>query len=267
VRQDRVAVEVDTETGSVVAAQALVYTASAAPPEVAFSLGAPATASDWTFGGGVAESSSSAVVAIANVGSDDTQVVVQATSEVSKHTFAPVSLTVAQDSVAWVTLGDCPAAAGRACIKIPARVRYSLDIRSEQNVAIVAQTLTRFGAQRTLVGTVTMPGAIAPARSWAFGRSRVKREVSTTVTLFNPEASPATVDIALVGGGTVVRPRTLQKIKVPPGHALTVLVVGGTKPAPNDAAITVDADQPVIASRLIMTSAQAASALGVVVSR
>jgi hypothetical protein len=267
VRQDRVAVEVDTEVGSVVAAQALVYTASAGPPEVAFSLGMPATASDWTFGGGIAESTSSAVVAIANVGSDDTQVDVQATTEVSKHTFAPVSLTIAQDSVAWVTLGDCPAAAGKACIKIPPRVRYSLDIRSEQNVAIVAQTLTRFGADGALVGTVTMPGAIAPARSWAFGRSRVKSEVSTTVTLFNPEASPATVDIGLVGGGTVVRPRALQKIKIPPGHAATVLVVGGSKPAPNDAAITVDADQPVIASRLIATSAQAASALGVVVSR
>ncbi len=267
VRQDRVSVEVDTEVGSVVATQALVYTEAAAPPEVALSLGMTATATDWTFGGGIGGPNSNAIVAIANVGSDDAQVDVQATAETSKDTFAPVSLAVAQNSVAWVAVGECTAANGKACIKIPGRVHYSLDVRSEQNVAIVAQTLTRFGPDGTLVGTVTLPGALAPARSWAFGRSRVEAEVTTIVTLFNPEAAPATVDIALVGGGTVARPRALQKIKVPPGRALTVPVVGGRPAAPKDAAITVDADQPVVASRLIATSAQAASALGVVVAR
>jgi hypothetical protein len=264
VRQDRVAVEVDTEVGAVVAAQALVYTDAAPPTEVAFSLGIPATATDWEFSGGIAEPNSNAVVAIANVGSDDAQVDVQATAELSKGTIAPASLAIAQDSVAWVTVGECTAVSGKACIKIPPRVRYSLDVRSEQNVAIVAQSLTRFGARGTLVGSLTVPGAIAPARSWAFARSRVDGEVSTTVSVFNPEATAATVDIGLVGGGTVARPRTLQKIKVPPGRAVTVTVVGGRKPSPNDAAITIDADQPVFATRLIATSAQAAGALGVV---
>jgi len=53
VRQDRVAVSVDAEAGSVVAAQSLVYTTAAGTPGVALSLGSPTTATDWTFAGGV----------------------------------------------------------------------------------------------------------------------------------------------------------------------------------------------------------------------
>ena len=45
-----------------------------------------------------------------------------------------------------------------------------------QNVSIVAQTVSRFGATGTVIGTVTAPGGVAPARSWAFARSRATRE-------------------------------------------------------------------------------------------
>jgi hypothetical protein len=140
-------------------------------------------------------------------------------------------------------------------------------VRSEQNVSIVAQPLTRFGAAPSLVGTTTQAGAVAPAHAWVFGRSRVSGSATTNVTVFNPEAAAALVDIGLVGNGAVVRPPKLQQVKVPPGRAVTVTVVGSRSRAPGDAAITVDANQPVIASRLIATSTQAAAALGVVVGR
>jgi hypothetical protein len=265
VRQDRVAVAVDAEVGSVVAAQTLVYTTAAGTPGVALSLGSPAAAADWTFAGGVAEPGSTALLAIANVGGEAAQVDVQATAESSKQALAPMNLTVEQDDVAWVQLGQCVAALGKACVAIPAGVRYSLDVRSDQNVSIVAQTLTRFEDAPDVVGTVTAPGLVAPARSWAFGRSRVNGERSTTVSLFNPGAGAAVVGVSLVHDGRVERPSALQRVTVPPGRAVTVTVVGGRQPSRLDAALTIDASEPIFAERSIVATDEAASSVGVVV--
>ena len=266
VREDRVAVAVDAEVGSVVAAQTLVYTTAAGTPGVALSIGSPAAASEWTFAGGIGERGSTAVVAIANVGGDDAQVDVQATAESSKQTLAPTNLTVAQDDVAWVQLGQCAAASGKACVNIPAGVRYSLDVRSEQNVSIVAQTLTRFDDAPAIVGTVTSPGAFAPARGWAFARSRVNGERATTLSFFNPGADAAVVGVGLVHDGRVERPSTLQRVTVPPGRAVTVTVVGGRKPSTPDAALTIDASEPIFVDRSMVATGEAASSVGIVVS-
>ncbi len=264
VRQDRVAVALDSEVGTVVAAQTLVYTSAAGVPGVALSLGAPTTGSEWNFASVTAEPNSVALVAIANVGNDDAQVDVQATAESAKQVLAPASLTVAQDAVVWVSLGQCSAASGKACVSIPNGVRYTLDVRSEQNVSIVAQTLTRFDARGSVVGTATSPGASTPARSWAFARSRVAGERNTTLSLFDPGASPAIVGIGLVHNGTVDRPAALQNIKVPPGRAVTVVVVGGRKPATIDAALKIDSSQSIFVERLIVAAAEASSAMGIV---
>jgi hypothetical protein len=266
VREDRVAVAVDTEVGSVVAAQTLVYTTAAGTPGVALSIGSPAAASEWTFAGGVGERNSTAVVAIANVGGDDAQVTVQATAESSKQALVPTSLTVAQDDVASVQLGQCAAATSKACINIPAGLRYSLDVRSEQNIAIVAQTLTRFDDAPDVVGTVTSPGAFAAARGWAFARSRVSGERSTTLSFFNPGADAAVVGVGLVHDRRVEHPRTLQRVTVPPGRAVTVTVVGGRKPSTRDAALTIDASEPIFVDRSIVATGEAASSVGIVVS-
>ena len=103
-----------TAIGSVVAAQTIVYTATAGTPGVALSMGAPAAGDRLDFAGGTAEPESGAIVAIANVGSDDAQVDVQATAQSSKQVLAPASVTVAQDDVVWVALGACTAPAKTA---------------------------------------------------------------------------------------------------------------------------------------------------------
>ncbi len=265
VRQDRVAVAIDAEVGSVVAAQTLVYTTAAGIPGVALSLGSPTAAADWTFAGGVAQPGSTAVLAIANVGPDAAPVDVQATAESSKQLLAAVNLTVAPDDVAWVQLGQCGAASGKACVNIAAGVRYSLDVRSDQTVSIVAQTLSRIDDAPDVVGTVTAPGLLAPARGWAFARSRVNGERSTTLSLFNPGAAAAVVGIGLVHDGRVDRPSALQRVTVPPGRAVTVTVVGGRPPSRFDAALTVNASEPIFVERSIVATAEAASSVGIVV--
>ena len=109
VRKDRVAVEVAASLGSVVAAQTLVYTATAGTPGVALSMGSPVAGSDWTFAGATAQPASTAVVAIANVGDDDAHVDVQATAETSKQALASASVTRRPDDVMWLLLGQCRA--------------------------------------------------------------------------------------------------------------------------------------------------------------
>ena len=91
VRQDRVAVEVDAEVGSVVAAQTLVYTAAAGTPGVATvdRLAASPRPTGRSPGGVAPTRRRPRCVAIANVGDDDAQVDVQATAEASKQALAP----------------------------------------------------------------------------------------------------------------------------------------------------------------------------------
>jgi hypothetical protein len=276
VRLDRVSVEVDAQVGSVVAAQTLVYSAAAGTPGVAQSLGSPVVSTEWTFTGGIAEPGATAVVAIANVGDGDAQVDVQATAEVGTTPLAPTSLTVAQDEVVWVQLGQCPsgtkasgtnASGTKGCIRIGDGVRYSLDIRSEQNVAIVAQTMTRFANGAGTTGTLLATGATQPARAWAFGRSSVNGVSSTLLSFFNPGADPALVNIGLVRGGTVGRSRALQRITVPPGRAVTVTIFGdgASKPPKLDAALVIDADHLVFVERSIFATDEATTSAGVVV--
>ena len=264
VRQDRVAVAIDAEVGSVVAAQSLVYTSAAGSPGVALSLGSPTAGTDWTFAGGVSQPSTNAWVAIANVGGADAQVDVQATGESSKRALAPTTVPVAEDDVVWVQLGQCAAAAGKGCVPIPDGERYSLDVQSEQSVSIVAQVLTRFGNAPDVVGTVTSPGAVAPASSWAFARTRVDGERSTTLSIFNPEAHAAVVSIGLVHNGTVQHPRSLQRVTVPPGRQITLTVVGGPRPSKIDAALTIDSSSPVFVERSIVATDEAVRSVGVV---
>ena len=264
VRESRVAVALDAQVGTVVAAQTLVYTTDAGTPGVALSIGAPAAATAWTFAGGVAPARSTALVAIVNVGDDAAQIDVQATVESSKQVIAPTSLTLGQDDVVWVQLGHCATAAGQPCVAVPEGATYSLDVRSEQDVAIVAQTLSRFDDAPDIVGTVTSPGEIAPARAWAFARMHVSGDRSTTITLFNPGAGPALVRIGRVFDGLVSRPKALQQVVVPPGRGTTVLVVGGAKPSNIDGAVVIDATEPVFVERTIVANGEAAESVGVV---
>ncbi len=90
-------------------------------------------------------------------------------------------------------------------------------------------------------------------------------EQSTELSFFNPDAGPAVVSVGLVHGGRVDRPSALQRVRVPPGRAVTVVVVGGRKPATFDAALTIDASVPVYVERSIVAAGEAANSVGAVV--
>lgn len=264
VRQDRVAVEVDAEIGTVVASQVSVFTSDAGNPGVAQTIGSPAPASEWMLPGGTATRDASTYVAIANVGNDTAQVDVQATAERKGSSLSPLILTVAQDAVVWVQLGGCSGPAGKSCITIPDNTRYVLDVRAEQDISIVAQTFSRFDLSSGGFATTTALGAITPARSYVFGRSSPAGTQYTTIAVFNPSAVAATVDLATTHDGTVGHPIHLQNVVIAPG-AQTTFTVPRSRRGPNpDAALTLTSTQPVFVERSITVEDEASTSAGVV---
>jgi hypothetical protein len=264
VRQDRVAVEVDVEIGSVVASQISVFTSDAGSPGVAQTIGSPAPASEWALPGGLTRQGATTYLAIANVGDATAQVDVQPTDEHHKVTLSPLILTVAQDAVVWVQLGTCSGPAAKSCIRIPDGTHYLLDVRSEQNVSIVAQMFSRFDLASGGFGTTTALGSITPARAYVFGRSAPSGTVSTAISVFNPSAIAASIDLATTSAGTVGHPAGLQHVVIAPGGQMTLTVPRDAKTrAIVDAAVTLTSSQPVFVERSIVVADEASNSGGV----
>jgi hypothetical protein len=262
VREDRVAVEVDADLGRVVAEQTLVFTTDAGTPGVATTLGALAAGDHWLFAGGNTLEGASGIVAIANVGTDNAQVDVQAIPSYGKPPIAPTQLMVAQDDVVWVQLGGC--AGSNSCVPVPSDQAFALDVHSEHGVAIVAQTLTRFTARSVELGATSIMGVPEPASTWLFARSIVDSERTTTLALFNPLAQSATVNVNLVHDGRVDMVNALQNVTVPAGARVTLVVVAPSRRPPNDqAAIVVTSTSQVIAERSMLGATDASATVGV----
>ncbi|HUI47162.1 MAG TPA: hypothetical protein VL119_00595, partial [Acidimicrobiia bacterium] len=217
----------------------------------------------WSFAGGIARRDSSSYVAITNVGDDAAQVDIQAAAQSPKAAIAPASLNLAQDDVAWVQIGQCPASSrAKACISVPSGVRYSLDIRSESGIAIVAQTVDRF-ALADGGGTTSLLGGLVPATAWTFARSTVPGESETDLSFVNPGAVPASVSIGAVHNGRIDNRSAFQHLTVAPGRQVTIRYNGGRSPSKVDAALTVDSTVPIYAERLIVTQDEAGASNGV----
>jgi hypothetical protein len=260
VRDDRVAVEVEARIGSIVAAQTLVFGADAGGPGIALTLGAPAASDHWVAADGATVAGATGWVAISNDGVDDAQVAVQAVQE-NGEAVAPVMLGLAQDEVTWVQVGNCPQNTDE-CVPVPAGARYSIDVRSDRGVPVVAQTITRSRPGGDGVGAATTLGATRPAAHWGFATSRVGGQRSTMLAFVNPLAQPAHVRVALVREGRVDHPESVQAVTVPPGRRVTVSIVGPRTP-PHDAAVIVDSSGPVFVERSMTGAADVSRSSGI----
>ncbi len=246
--QDRVAVQIDARVGRVVAAQTLVYSRSAPTAGIAMTVGSAETRDRWTFADGATFTSAQTWLAVANVGADDAQLTVQPIAANGAPT-APTILTLAQDDVEWLQVGNCRT--GEGCVTVSDNVAFGLDVHSDRGVPIVAQTITHATTNNGQPGVATSFGTDAPAQTWLFARNRVDGERATTLAILNQLATPATVNVALAHGGTVDRPAALQAITVPGGRQLIVTVAGGRRPPATDAAIIVESSAPVSVERTV----------------
>jgi hypothetical protein len=257
VLQGHVAVQVSARVGTVVAAQALVFSAAAGTPGVAYSIGAPAASDVWLFADGTATASTDAWVAVVNVGGEDTSVEIDAAPS-GKTVVPAANVDLAADDVVWVKLGRC-APTEEECVAVPDGVRYALSVKSERHVKVVAQVLARHGNNADRRGVTASFGATAAQKSWVFGRSQVAGERSTQLSFSNGLAAATEVSVSLLHDGRTDKPAKLQGIAVPGGGRVTVTV-----PGPSDAGIVVDASTPVVVERSILGADDTSRNVGIV---
>ncbi|HTK16856.1 MAG TPA: DUF5719 family protein [Acidimicrobiia bacterium] len=260
VRRERVSVEVHAAVGLVVASQTIRYSSVAGVPGVATSIGAVKPASSWWFADGDTRAGASEVVAIANVGPLDARVNVQAQGG-PRTIVHPVQLNVPSGGVSWVPVGGCGGATP-VCLDVPDETGYVLLVQSDSDAPIVAQTLTRFDASGGgTAGAVSSVGSSAPAPKWVIARIRALTQPSTTIALADPGLKAARVAVAIVHGGRVDRPASLQRLTVPPGARFVLRIPRALRRA--DAAVVITSDVPIFAEATIYTADDATRAPGI----
>ncbi|MGQ0825210.1 MAG: hypothetical protein ACT4OX_09335 [Actinomycetota bacterium] len=262
-RRQRVAVEVSTRTGRVVAEQTHVFTdgtAGLVTPGVARSVGVVEPALTWTFAHATTSTAGPTYIALVNSG------IVAATVEVAALPVdaAPIlhEATVPSDGVTWVQIGGCGEGALADCVAVEADLQYAVTVDSLQDAPIVAEQLTRYGDDTIALGVATVPGVGQGAREWLFARSRVADERAGYLALATVGQAVAgvEVDIAILHDGTIERIPGLRNVEVLPG-APTIVSLG--EAFAGDGALFVRASGPVLATRTLSGAADFTIATGV----
>jgi hypothetical protein len=229
-------------------------------PGVATSIGAVKAASSWWFPDGDTRAGASAVVAIANVGPLDARVNVQAEAG-PKTIVHPVQLNVPSGGVSWVSVGGCSGATPE-CLDVPDETGYVLLVQSDSDAPIVAQTLTRLDpSSGGTAGAVSSVGSSAPAPKWVIARIRALTQPATTIALADPGLKAARVRVAIVHGGRVDRPASLQSLSVPPGARLVLRIPRQFRRV--DGAVVITSDVPIFVESTIYTTDDATRAPGI----
>jgi hypothetical protein len=227
-------------------------------------IGAPAARDRWTFADGATFTAAQTWLAIANVGTDDAQVTLQPILATGRP-VAPTIVTLAQDDVEWLSLGNCSSGSATGCVAVPDDVGFALDVHTDRGKPVVAQTITHATTGGGQPGVATSLGTDGPAPTWLFARNRVDGERATTVAVLNQLAASATVNIGLAHDGTVDRPAPLQGVAVPGGRAVSITVLGGRRPAPTDAVIVVESSAAVSVERTLTGTGDLGRSPGVAV--
>jgi hypothetical protein len=252
VLKDRVAVQVDADPNlsKVVATQMLLGANGGA----AGGLGSPAAADHWVFPQQQLALDGTTWVALTNPGNADAKVAVQA-MPASKEVVAPVTFSLAPESVEWVQIGSCATAADtKQCSNVPAGSQYSVDVRADEGVPIVAQLL-----ERSATALAAPLGTITPHTEFVFPVSSVIGGGDTRLSIFDGQAAPATVAVASVQNGTATPVARLQRLVVKPGQSVTVVFTART----HVGSLVVTSNVPVAVSRTMTSRSDTTVAAGI----
>jgi len=261
VRQARVAVQVHADVGRVVAAQTLQFRPESGPAGVATSIGALAPASQWWFTDGQTIPGASQWIAVSDLSPLGVQVAVQAIVA-SNAIVQPVVLSVPTGAVSWVQIGGC-AHLQTNCLLVPPNTKYEIEAQADANAPIVAQTLSRYGAQKTALGATTSMGSTVPARTWVIARTLAVDERSTSISIMNNGIGAAHISVEVVYGGIVDRPAAFSDVTIAPNsrYGLPDDIAGAKNR--QDAAVVIASDTPVLVESTIYAQRDATTAPGV----
>jgi Family of unknown function (DUF5719) len=231
-RHARVATHIAVQSGNVVAEQSNAFTTEHAIRRgLTLSPGAPSPEMEWTFSnvvGGGAEQT----LTVANFAPSETDVEIVVRG--SEDIIDPETVTVAGQSAAVVDLS------GR--LESPEPV--SVQVRSLRATPVIAEQLAWFDSS-IIQGVATVLGSPAASSRWAFVLGRLEPESNCEVTVFNSGRTPTRVRLVSYVGGrrTVVAQERVGGVQ-PVTFNLATLEVDP------DQVVVVDADAPVVATRL-----------------
>jgi hypothetical protein len=260
-RRARVAVEVVSRTGRVVAEQAHVFadgTADLVTPGIARSVGVTEPALSWSFASGDNNGAGPSYIAVANTEIVDADIEVSVVPVEGEPAFQ--ELVVPGGGITWVQIGGCGDDPPPSCVPLTAEGRYSVTVESLQDAPIVAEQIVR-AAGDVAAGVATTPGVNEGALEWTFARSRTRDQRRSVLALatVGPAVASVTVDIVLQREGRVERRPELQDIEVAPG-APTIVPLGQLT---LQWALVVESTGPVVATRTIFGSSDLSIATGV----
>jgi hypothetical protein len=257
VRERHVGLELEARVGRVVASQVLVFTADSGTPGVAATVGATTGSDHWMLPDASLADDASSVVAIKNLG-PDAEVLVGAVTD-DGEPLPPVELSVGEDDVVTVQLGNCDAES-LECLPVPRGARYALDVRADEGGDIVVQALARAGSGSARPGVAAAFGVPADARTWLLPSAGAGAG-GATVAILNVSPDAARVAVALVHDGRVERPRPLRAIEIRPGRRVSVNVARGS--ARGEVALRVESSAPVAAEGISTTGDDVSHVAGV----
>jgi len=241
-REDRLAIRVDTRVGRVVAERSLLFDGTEGTTGLAVSLGATDSASRWRMPVGDAQSGATQTIAIANFSQSastvNVGVVIDGSSAVQSET-----VNVPGRQVANVDLSD----------RVTTGAQYSVNVKVQHGAPVVAEAFTSYVAPAPTPGVGTALGSVTTAKRWAFAAGRVGDVTDagdTLLTAVNMSNRPLTVQLYAYTAGDVNSPKSAPARAVGPGErAVFSLRDIGIEP---DQVLVVAADGPIVAARIIL---------------
>jgi hypothetical protein len=239
-RQDRVATQVVTRTGRIVAEQTRTFDGSDGRIGLAVSLGAIDARREWTIPFGDAGPGVTSTVAIANYGMSPAQVEVSVQLP-GEGVLAPEIVDVPSRSVVHVD----------PSLRVPAGSSYGAIVRAQAGTPVVAAGFLMNADGTEAPGAAEGIGAPAPAPRWAFAGSPLG--ASSRITVVSRSARPVTVELRASVAGDPNSPHSAPAAVLPPGKQVQFdLDSLGITP---DQVLVVGADGPIVAGREVFVGA------------
>lgn len=246
--REQLATTVTARNGRVVAEQLMVSDGTDASPKGLTSvLGAPTTATAWTFPDGTAPSAGfRSQVAVMNPGDADASVEVQVFLDdpATNGSVEPFTLDLPPQSDAVADLF----ADGR----IPAGVGYWILVRSTNGTPVVAERLEGGSSTSGLPGLSATIGTPLVAGEWAVPVAVATTLRSAAVMIVNPSATgEARVSLETQSDGVAQPLAGTPEVVVPAGGRVVVPLPAALLKA-TGLSLVVRADQPVVVARSVL---------------
>lgn len=238
-REERLATEVHSRIGRVVAERTLVFDGTDTRKGLAVSLGVHGPATRWWLPVGDAQSGTAQSISIANFSAHAAQVELTVTLA-DEVALEAQTINVSAESVERVELGD----------QVPIGGAYSIELRATSGTPVVVEAFGTWAVPAPVTGVASTPGSASRAKRWAFTLGRPDDGTDAIISAINVSSRPVTVQLYAYTAGDPNSPASAPARAVAPGERAEFrLSEIGIRP---DQVIVIEADGLIVVGRLIL---------------